>query len=78
MTRLALPLLLAGFLLAVPSSRAAAQDVELLGARYGTRPPAAYYRELARNPDAFRFTRGRAGRIRPTGSGGSGPAGAAG
>lgn len=78
MTRFALPLLFAGLLLAVPSSRAAAQDVELLGARHGTRPPAAYYRELARNPDAFRFTRGRAGRIRPAGSRGGGPAGAAG
>lgn len=75
MTRFALPILLAGLLLAVPSSRAAAQDVELLGARHGTRPPAAYYRELARNPDAFRFTRGRAGRIRPAGAGGAAASG---
>ncbi len=37
-----------------------AQDVEMLGRRYGTVPPAGYYRELARRPDAFRFTRGRA------------------
>jgi M6 family metalloprotease-like protein len=78
MTRLALPLLLGGLFLAVPSSRATAQDVELLGARHGTRPPAAYYRELARNPDAFRFTRGRAGRIRPAGSGGPASTGGSG
>lgn len=39
-----------------------AQDVEMLGRRHGTRPPEGYYRELARNPGAFRFTRGRAGR----------------
>ncbi|MEQ1856724.1 MAG: M6 family metalloprotease domain-containing protein [Longimicrobiales bacterium] len=37
-----------------------AQDVEMLGRRYGTRPPAGYFRELARDPEAFRFTRGRA------------------
>lgn len=79
MTRFVPPLLLVGLLLAVPSSRAAAQDVELLGARHGTSPPAAYYRELARNPGAFRFTRGRAGRLRPAGTGGaSGAAGAGG
>ena len=41
-----------------------AQDVEMLGRRYGTRPPDAYYREMARNPDAFRFGRGRAARMR--------------
>jgi M6 family metalloprotease-like protein len=35
---------------------AAAQDVELLGERYGTRPPAGYFEELRRNPDAFRFS----------------------
>jgi M6 family metalloprotease-like protein len=68
-----------------------AQDVEMLGRRYGTRPPAGYYRELARDPDAFRFTRGRAARLReaveqraieaqraPGGPGAPGPAGAAG
>jgi M6 family metalloprotease-like protein len=54
----------------------AAQDVEMLGARYGTRPPEAYYREMERTRDAFRFTRGRAGRIRPAGS--PGPAGSGG
>jgi M6 family metalloprotease-like protein len=37
-----------------------AQDVEMLGRRYGTRPPAGYYGELARDPGAFRFARGRA------------------
>jgi M6 family metalloprotease-like protein len=37
-----------------------AQDVEMLGRRYGTRPPLGYFRELAREPEAFRFTRGRA------------------
>lgn len=41
-----------------------AQDVEMLGRHYGTRPPDAYYRELARNPNAFRFARGRAARLR--------------
>jgi len=50
---------------AVLSAGAAeAQDVELLGARYGTRPPSEYFQQLERTPDAFRFTRGRAGRIR--------------
>jgi len=41
-----------------------AQDVEMLGRRYGTRPPDGYFRETARNPDAFRFRRGRAARMR--------------
>ena len=50
--------------LAVCSSGVSAQDVEMLGRRYGTRPPDGYFRELARNPDAFRFTRGRAARGR--------------
>ena len=27
----------------------------LLGRRYGTQPPSGYYRELARDPEAFRF-----------------------
>lgn len=36
----------------------------MLGRRYGTRPPPAYYREIARNPDAFRFEHGRAERSR--------------
>ena len=34
-----------------------------------------YYQELARNPDAFRFRRGRSGRIRPAGSVGRGSRG---
>jgi M6 family metalloprotease-like protein len=41
-----------------------AQDVEMLGRRYGTRPPDGYFRELERNPGAYRFTRGRAARDR--------------
>jgi len=45
----------------VGSAQAAeAQDVEMLGRRYGTQPPPGYFRELARDPQAFRFTRGRA------------------
>lgn len=40
----------------------AAQDVEMLGRRYGTRPPDSYFEELRRDPGAFRFTRGRAAR----------------
>jgi len=45
-------------------TRTSAQDVEMLGRRYGTTPPAAYYGEMARNPEAFRFMRGRAARMR--------------
>jgi len=37
-----------------------AQDVEMLGRRYGTTPPPGYFQEMARNPNAYRFTRGRA------------------
>jgi M6 family metalloprotease-like protein len=60
-----------------------AQDVEMLGRRYGTRPPDAYYQEMARNPNAFRFSRGRPARMRearafrgfrPAGVGAGGPA----
>lgn len=36
----------------------------MLGRRYGTVPPPGYFRELARDPEAFRFTRGRAARGR--------------
>jgi M6 family metalloprotease-like protein len=67
--------------LALPHA-VSAQDVEMLGRRYGTTPPAAYYEELARNPDAFRFAHGRAARmraaatLRATRRGGAGPAGA--
>ena len=56
----------------------------MLGRRYGTRPPDGYFRELARNPDAFRFTRGRAAgggaieALRAPLSGGPAGAGAAG
>ncbi|MGD8729096.1 MAG: M6 family metalloprotease domain-containing protein, partial [Gemmatimonadota bacterium] len=51
-------------LIAVFPRGTSAQDVEMLGRRYGNRPPQAYYDELARNPDAFRFSRGRALRMR--------------
>ncbi|HKJ00968.1 MAG TPA: M6 family metalloprotease domain-containing protein, partial [Longimicrobiales bacterium] len=47
--------------LAVP---AAAQDVELLGDRYGTRPPDAYFLTRAGNAGAFQFSRGRTLRLR--------------
>src|SRR5690606_27495441 len=63
--------------LAAPSA-ARAQDVEMLGERYGTRPPPAYYREIARDRDAYRFARGRAGRIRAAPAEGSESAGAPG
>jgi M6 family metalloprotease-like protein len=36
---------------------AAAQDVEMLGEHYGTRPPEAYFQELARDPNAYQFER---------------------
>lgn len=48
-------------LVAVP---AAAQDVEMLGRRYGTRPPPAYYETLRQDPGAFQFARGRTARMR--------------
>lgn len=41
-----------------------AQDVEVLGERFGTRPPDAYYETLARDPLAFQFVHGRAARLR--------------
>lgn len=66
--------LAAGALLtSVAPTRVASQDVEMLGARYGTRPPDAYYREMARDRDAYRFGRGRSARIRPSSAAG-GPA----
>jgi M6 family metalloprotease-like protein len=46
--------------LGVGARSTSAQDVEMLGRRYGTQPPTGYFQERARNPDAFRFTRGRA------------------
>jgi len=59
-----------------------AQDVEMLGRRYGTTPPAGYFRELARDPEAFRFRRGRASPTRMREAqralGASGPAGVGG
>src|SRR5687767_11785895 len=51
-------------LIAVSPHGVSAQDVEMLGRRFGTRPPDGYYREVGRNPDAFRFSRGRASRAR--------------
>jgi M6 family metalloprotease-like protein len=41
-----------------------AQDVELLGAMHGARPPDAYYELIARDPTAFRFAHGRSVRMR--------------
>lgn len=48
-------LLLLLFTQAATSTDARGQDVELLGERYGTRPPASYYELLRENPDAFQF-----------------------
>jgi len=55
MIRLLFALLLAVTLLPL-GERAAAQDVELLGRIYGTRPPDAYFQERQR-PGAFEFER---------------------
>ncbi|HSG47087.1 MAG TPA: M6 family metalloprotease domain-containing protein [Longimicrobiales bacterium] len=52
------PLLLAGMLVAGPSAAVGQDDVVLLGLRHGTTPPPAYFRLLAENPTAFRFSRG--------------------
>ncbi len=62
MPRLRSPAL--ALLLATTSAPAAAQDVELLGRRHGTQPPASYYEELRRDPAAFEFFRGRSARLR--------------
>ncbi|MSR35508.1 MAG: M6 family metalloprotease domain-containing protein [Gemmatimonadetes bacterium] len=43
----------------------AAQDVELLGQIYGTRPPAAYFERRAADPAAFEMVHGLAARRRP-------------
>ena len=51
-------------LCAVPASPALAQDVEMLGRRYGTRPPQGYYDAMQRDRSAFTFRRGRAQRLR--------------
>jgi len=40
------------------------QDVEMLGERYGSRPPASYYRLRAQDPTAFEFSRGLPIRLR--------------
>ncbi|MFQ5535818.1 MAG: M6 family metalloprotease domain-containing protein [Gemmatimonadota bacterium] len=50
-----------------------AQDVEMLGEHYGTRPPVAYYRMKAADPEAFTFSRGRAVRLRTLIRGGVDP-----
>ena len=55
--------LIVALVMCVAPGDAAGQDVEMLGARYGTRPPPAYYRELARDGDAYRLGRGRARRL---------------
>ena len=89
MRRLVLFAVMVGSLASGSGGRLHAQDVEMLGRRYGTTPPAGYFRELGRNPAAFRFQRGRAvrgpvdaaarisgdaGASGPAGAGGSGPA----
>ena len=44
-------------LIVTAQSGQAQDDVVELGRIHGTTPPASYYRELARNPRAFQFTR---------------------
>ena len=56
-------LFLLGLLVALPNV-SSAQDVEMFGERYGTRPPQVYYEQLSRDPGAFAFTRGRTARLR--------------
>ncbi len=41
----------------LPVGHGLAQDVEMLGAEYGTRPPDAYYQRIATDPQAFQFRR---------------------
>ena len=53
MSRRLLPLIAP--LAVILHSHLAAQDVEMLAREYGTTVPAAYYAELQRNPDAYRF-----------------------
>ncbi|MDA0329517.1 MAG: M6 family metalloprotease domain-containing protein [Gemmatimonadetes bacterium] len=43
-----------------PASAITAQDVEMLGERYGTRPPAGYYEAMRQEPGSFQFRRGMA------------------
>ncbi len=73
-TRVSLTALLGFALLA---AEADAQDVEMLGRVYGTRPPAAYFEQLDRDPGAFRFQRGFAPDLStgPVGQQGVAPAG---
>lgn len=47
-----------------PAGTLAAQDIEALGERYGTVPPAAYFEQLAADADAYRFGGGRTARLR--------------
>ena len=63
-----LKLFVRAFVIALPAAVVApvcvlvAQDVEALGERYGTVPPAAYFERLAIDPDAYRFAGGRTAR----------------
>ena len=65
-----LKLFVRAFVIALPAAVVApvcvlvAQDVEALGERYGTVPPAAYFERLAIDPDAYRFAGGRTDRLR--------------
>ena len=54
--------------LAAGATSLSAQDVEVLGRIYGTRPPEAYYRLRGRDPNAFRFRGGLAGARRVPGA----------
>jgi M6 family metalloprotease-like protein len=58
------PRLLVVVALAFGPAASVAQDVEMLGDRYGTEPPAAYYQALSGDPGAFRFAHGRPARMR--------------
>lgn len=59
-----LPLLATVILCGASARGLGAQDVEMLGRHYGTRPPPAYYDALRRDQAAFSFRRGRAQRLR--------------
>jgi hypothetical protein len=56
------PWVLAALLVAASVTTTTAQDVEMLGRRFGTRPPGAYYEAMRRDPSAFEFRRGRSER----------------
>jgi len=66
--------LLAGALLGAPGA-GQAQDVEMLGREYGTRPPPEYYETRARFQDAFTFERGWKARVNRRSGGDVEPAG---